>query len=62
MEPKILRLVVDVHLSESHGGAGAGAGHSALDVETVPGLVHHLTAAENAGPNCEENDTPSTRQ
>ena len=47
--------VLEVHLGEPHGGARAGAGHPTHDVEAVPGLVHHLAAAQNARPNCEEN-------
>ena len=51
------RLCLDVHLGEPHGGALAGAGHPAHDVETVPGLVQHLAAAQNARPDCEQNYT-----
>ena len=46
--------VFDVHLGEPHGGARIGARHPAHDVEAVPGLVHHLAAAQNSRPNCEK--------
>ena len=46
---------LNVHLGEPHGGALAGASHPADDVEAVPGFVHHLAAAQNARPDCEQN-------